>query len=266
MSELTDPALIHWMDEHRRHALALMHRLIGLLYELRDHDRHAMDRVAADRVAIGHAAAEIATHLESVELHGTAMWLGYIGLSTGVPEQVARWRQAYAARGADGLRADAVQSLEEIAASLEHPVAASMPAHTATSLLDGLSWLPPEQAAFVGLLRDARVCVDHLAEHPHDPAALEAMRQAWARFAAAGLELAERVTGTVWDYEHLKVSAAQDWIPNGMTETRDIYAEVHKALAAPETEQAVQHGSAHVLHDVLHLLTQYLNFAGATDL
>ena len=255
---MTDPALMQWMDEHRQHACALLHQLIGVLRHLPNHDRHSLERAVAERVALGHAAAETAQHLASVHLGDTAEWRPYLTLGDGVSEEVASWRRTYASHGADALRAATVPDLERTAAFLEHPL--PLAGHDSRSH-DSVLWLPYTNREVEQLYEQAREAVNALDQHPHDQAALAAVREAWSALTESVGHTADRLArvndhqlddsiGSSYRIKHVRNFT----IPA----TLNAYRDLHSLLIAPEAQHAAQEGVPHPLHEALHHGAYYL--------
>jgi hypothetical protein len=253
VTELTDPALIRWMDEHRRHALGLVHQMMGAVYELRDHDQRSLEVMVAERVALGHAAAEVATHLASVDLGGTALWLGYLQLGMGGTDEVDQWRQHYTEHGADAVRALVLPYLEGIAADLAHPhQPEGRPAE-----YDGVGGLPDKLRHVAELLGQARDAVARLEGHPHEAAELAATQQAWATFS----EAARQVSDNLGQLHRDPYAKTRTGVPVAVATVNAAFFDLVRVLDAPQTQQAVAHGTVRVLHETVHHLYVYVNRA-----
>jgi hypothetical protein len=259
-----DPALAQWMDEHRKHALALTQHLVHGLYVLPDHNEHALNALVAERVAIGKAAAEVTAHLESVNLQYTALWLRYLRLARQPTQEIAEWRAAYRKGGGEAVRQLALAHLESAAHDLENPN--PEPSHPFRHGDTGVELLAWRNQNILELLDHARENLATLTHHPHDEQVRAAAHEAWS-------SLTEQVQGQVTRFDRIatdghansyyRIKQANDVWPGLALDAYDkmlkqlTRADVQAAFVADEHHDPAS--AMHVLEDALFQATGYFN-------
>jgi hypothetical protein len=267
MTDLNDPALAAWLDEHRRHALALIHHMLYYLEELDGHHARNLDAAIADRVALSKAASEIAVHLESVELHRTPLWQRYLMLASNPTAETAHWRELYRSGGGKAVREYAVYRLETVARDLEHPPAEMGLSGADHAMADHLTYYINVAVVALQPTRDA---LAHLGHHPRDEVARETATHAWSALVEASHDLANRCP----DGQNDPVADANMFEPrhphhSHLTLVRNDVVKVLAELADPAVEAAARldghdtAASVHLLETALHRVTGYLNHIDA---